>query len=375
LRILLTIHHRLERDSGAPGSTLALADAYRRAGHETELLSFDDLPRGLTPQAQMLAFPVLVASRLTGSLGRWSDVVDASSGDAWLWSTLPKRWSPRPLLVTRSHGLEHSAHLQRLQDHRDGGARLRRRYFLYHGGERLWEVAISFRRADLALFLNRFDLDYAVRQLGVRAERAHVVRNGIDDGLLGLPEPNPTGANGGVGIAMLGRVTREKGVAYSVPALSEVLSQQPAVRVSLLGTGVGEGNVLAAFSHEVRDRVTVVPEYARQDLPRLLAGHEIVVSATLTEGFGKALLEAMACGLAPVVASAAGPLEFIDDGRNGLIVPSRDESALIDATTKLVRDAALRLQLRRAAYHVAQNFSWSAAASQRLELFEAALRR
>ena len=38
LRIVLTIHHFLDRATGAPGFTLALAEEYRRRGHLAEAL-------------------------------------------------------------------------------------------------------------------------------------------------------------------------------------------------------------------------------------------------------------------------------------------------------------------------------------------------
>jgi hypothetical protein len=82
VRIVLTIHHALDPNSGSPGTTIALAKAYERAGHSTKILSFDDLPASLGPQAKMVAFPALVARRLAGSLGRWCDAVDAASGGA-----------------------------------------------------------------------------------------------------------------------------------------------------------------------------------------------------------------------------------------------------------------------------------------------------
>src|SRR5436853_4915635 len=86
-------------------------------------------------------------------------VIDASGGDAWLYSLLRRR--VRPLLVMRSHGLE-----ERLADHtmdsvRRGEVALGWRYRLYHGGWRLWETTRSLRAADLVLVSNEADREYA----------------------------------------------------------------------------------------------------------------------------------------------------------------------------------------------------------------------
>ncbi len=54
------------------------------------------------------------------------------------------------------------------------------------------------------------------------------------------------------------------------------------------------------------------------------------------EGMSNALLEAMACGLAPIVTNTAkGSLELVEEGVSGLIVPVENPSALMDALAQL----------------------------------------
>ena len=68
------------------------------------------------------------------------------------------------------------------------------------------------------------------------------------------------------------------------------------------------------------------------------------------EGTPNALLEAMSCGLPVVVTdSAPGPLELVDDGETGLVVPGGDARALAEALRRLARDEALRRRLGDAA--------------------------
>lgn len=69
-----------------------------------------------------------------------------------------------------------------------------------------------------------------------------------------------------------------------------------------------------------------------------------------TEGMPNALLEAMGSGL-PVVVSdrAPGPLELVEDGVTGLVVPVDDAAALASALSRLARDTDLRRRLGEAA--------------------------
>ena len=68
------------------------------------------------------------------------------------------------------------------------------------------------------------------------------------------------------------------------------------------------------------------------------------------EGTPNALLEAMSCGLPVVVSDGApGPLELIEDGVTGLVVPVNDPTRLAEAFRLLGSDEALRRRLGTAA--------------------------
>ena len=350
-----------------------LARAYEAEGHSARVLSYDDLPARVRGRSQDLAFPWFLALWLRRHAARHAiDVVDASTGDGWLWAAMRRRSAP--LLVTRSHGLEHMAHLERVKDARAGRAELSWKYPLYYGGLRLWEVARSLRQADLAFFLNRYDRDYAVASLGVAAEHAHVIPNGLPDYFLGAAPPElGRPVAGPLRIAQVGSYIERKGVRYGAPALSAVMERHPDVSVTFLGPGCPAERVLSDFPEGVRDRVRVVPSYSRRDLPALLADHHIKFFPTLFEGFGKAAVETMACGLAPVTTTAPGPTEFVTHEHNGLLVPPRDAAALEGALERLVGDRALLGTLRRRAYESAQEFRWDGIARRRLGLYEARL--
>src|SRR4051812_273291 len=112
MHILFTIHAHLDPNSGAPGITWQLGHSYEAEGHTVSYLSFDDMPGRVPQRLVPLLFPELVAWRIRGLTKRRPlDVVDASSGDAWVWATSSgRRNGGNPLLVSRSHGLEHTAH-------------------------------------------------------------------------------------------------------------------------------------------------------------------------------------------------------------------------------------------------------------------------
>jgi glycosyltransferase involved in cell wall biosynthesis len=81
------------------------------------------------------------------------------------------------------------------------------------------------------------------------------------------------------------------------------------------------------------------------DVARLLKAFDVFAFPSLWEGFGIALIEAMATGL-PVAASATGGiLEVVEDGVSGLLVPPGDRARLVEALARLLGGADLARRL------------------------------
>jgi glycosyltransferase involved in cell wall biosynthesis len=368
VRILFTLHHVLDEDTGAPGATIDLAGACRQLGHEADIYAHDALPGALPGRARELLFPWAVCARVFHD-SEPPDAVDASTGDAWVWGTL-RRSGDGPLLVTRSHGLEHEVHRALRDEVLRGHTTLSRRYRVYRGGLRLWEVGRSLRVADGVIFLNKKERDLAVDELGVDASRTAVLPCGLRESLLGLPlEPTPPPGET-IGVAIVATYIPRKGIAYVRDAMGSLLLRRKDVRVTFLGTGCPPERVLADFGTDFDGRVRVVPSYARRQLPKLLRAHQVKMLASVAEGFGVALLEAMACGLAPIVTSTTGAAALVQNGIDALIVPPRDPRALEAAVERLADDRELLGRLRERAQATAQTLSCTHVARQTIRFYE-----
>ena len=378
MEILLTIHHYLDPNAGAAGVTLNLGKEYEKLGIKVSYYSFDNLPEKLPELIKSLLFPEFVAIHIKKLVQHNTvDIVDASTGDAWVWGKLWNRSNHGlPVLATQSHGLEHVGHVQTLAEAQRRKQHLSWKYPLYHGGFRLWEVACSMRCSDLVFMLNQHDADYAISHLNVDINRVNLIPNGIPEAFINLPfEPISESSNSILRIVQVGSYIARKGVQYSVPVLNTILTRYPEVEVSFLGTGCDAEKVYADFAPDVRDRVQVIPSYSHEHLPALLQGHHILLFPSLSEGFPLAIPEAMACGLAPVSSDIPGPTEIVEHETNGLLIPVRDSQAIEHALEKLITNRSYLAQLCRSAYDTAQHYSWAAIAQKRIAIYQAALDR
>ena len=83
----------------------------------------------------------------------------------------------------------------------------------------------------------------------------------------------------------------------------------------------------------------------RLDVPRLLAGADLLAITSLREGLPNVALEAMAARRAVVATAVAGTPELVQDGETGLLVPPAAPDALTAALGALIIDPTRRRQL------------------------------
>jgi glycosyltransferase involved in cell wall biosynthesis len=142
---------------------------------------------------------------------------------------------------------------------------------------------------------------------------------------------------------------------------------------------VGEGPDRAALETELRhlrleDRVRLTGE--RDDVPALLAGADIFVLSSRSEGLPVSVLEAMAAEL-PVVASRVGGVpELVADGESGLLVAPASPPNLAAALARLIEDRDLRRRLGAVGRVRAETrFNLNSFRRAHLELYAAELTR
>lgn len=88
----------------------------------------------------------------------------------------------------------------------------------------------------------------------------------------------------------------------------------------------------------------------RSDAPALSAACDVFcMPSTKREGLARAIIEAMAYSVPPVVTNSGGSPELVVDGVSGIVVPPRDAAALAAAIERLYRDDDLRRRVGAAA--------------------------
>ena len=111
----------------------------------------------------------------------------------------------------------------------------------------------------------------------------------------------------------------------------------------------------------------------REDLTMLTAGALTLVYPSIYEGFGLPPLEALACGVPPIVSNVSSLPEVVTQG--GIKIDPQDSVALANAMQQLVDDSAFRQLLSQEAYERAQQLTWQQCANKTFASYQQAIRQ
>lgn len=189
------------------------------------------------------------------------------------------------------------------------------------------------------------------KALGYRPRRAMMIHNGID---VARYKPDPLARAelredlkldfGTPVVALMARIDPAK----DHEGFLDAMRLLPGVHAILAGEG----------TETLPDRPNVIRLGRRDDVPRLLAACDFIVSSSaFGEGFPNALAEGMAAGLVPVATDVGDSRMIVGD--TGLVVPPRDPAALATAIRALVEEdpSAAMARRRRARARIIEQFS------------------
>ncbi|WP_116103694.1 glycosyltransferase [Amycolatopsis thermalba] len=219
---------------------------------------------------------------------------------------------------------------------------------------------------------------FELARMGLPRARMSVAPCGVD--LERFTPDGPAAPRGTLHrIVSVGRLVPRKGFATAIAALPAVPGAE---LVSVGGPEQGrladdpEAKRLLELARRlgVADRVRLLGQVTRDEMPSLLRSADLVVCTPWYEPFGIVPLEAMACGVPVVAAAVGGLIDTVVDGVTGELVPPKRPEALDATLRRLLGDPA-----QREAYGIAgcdrarSRYSWDRIAVDVLRIYEKAL--
>ncbi len=183
-----------------------------------------------------------------------------------------------------------------------------------------------------------------------------------------------TGLYGDPCVLWVGRLTRGKDPLTVLEGVARVASRLPDLRLwCAFGAAPMLAEVRAHIDSDPRltGRVHLLGRVPHARIESLLRAADLYVSGSRTEGSGYAAMEAIACGVAPVLTDIPAFRALTGDGRIGRLWPCGDADRLADALIAAATERASPEQVR-AYFDTALSFAavgrlWADAYSQVLD--------
>jgi glycosyltransferase involved in cell wall biosynthesis len=216
--------------------------------------------------------------------------------------------------------------------------------------ERSWFGDSAFWTPDLAKNgRNHFTIFNAVDCERIRATaqsvNAYHLKSSLD--IAGRPA-----------VGVVGRLRAEKGHAWLLDAMADVMKIIPDVVLLVVGDGPDrEGLKRRAENLGISENVTWMGQKTIDEVYLLYAAMDVVVVPSLFEGFGLTAAEAMASGRPVVGSRVDGLCEVIIDNVTGYLVPVKDCVAMARHLVELLSNKSKAETMGQAGYRrVVENF-------------------
>jgi glycosyltransferase involved in cell wall biosynthesis len=201
------------------------------------------------------------------------------------------------------------------------------------------------------------------------AKRA-VIPNPITWAELDRPAADPQEPPWPHTVMAMGRLEEEKGFDVLIHAFAQLSADFPDWGLTILGEGSQRDRLESlAQQLDLTDRVRM-PGAIHEPFATLKKADLFVLSSR-HEGFGNALVEAMACGVAVIATDCwHTPPEIVRRGLDGILVPPNDAEALAAAMVDLMSDPGKRLRLAAEAVRSAKRYDLALVSQTWAELLQ-----
>jgi glycosyltransferase involved in cell wall biosynthesis len=370
LRILMSATVPRRREGGVAAIIYSLGRELENRGHSVTYVFKEDLfgHDNVSARFSELAFSYRLYRFIAKDPGRFSIVnLHAPSG---LLYGIRRRWFGSrglPPCVMTLHGLEERRVYVQSREVKKGRAwnfRLRNRLWhrfytfpLYRGAIRTADGAHAYSRDVWNLLLLKYNLD---------SDRTAYIPNGADSRFY-LPRTHDSVHP--IKLLYAGTWLDQRGIFYLRDALERLAVKIPGLTMTFAGCGCPPETIQEFFGPKLASTVVVQPVVPAERMQELYAAHDVFLFPSLIEGLPTVLLEAMASGMPVITTETCGMQDIVEDGYNGLLIPTADVGAIESAVLRLADSALLRQQLGEMARETIKRYTWKRSAEKLEELF------
>lgn len=198
---------------------------------------------------------------------------------------------------------------------------------------------VAIRRADLINSWEKHMTDKFL-ELGCPPEKILTIPRGVR---IDVFHPHKIDRSGIINLISTRSLKEHYQLDIVIKGFKIVRDNGQKVRLTLAGDGPYRKNLeQIAKNLGFESEIVLLGSIGNEQLPEFLRLADIYISMVRTDGVSASLLEAMACGVFPIVTDNVANRIWIDDGINGFLVPERNERILAEKILLAISQDSLR---------------------------------
>jgi glycosyltransferase involved in cell wall biosynthesis len=155
----------------------------------------------------------------------------------------------------------------------------------------------------------------------------------------------------------VGRLVGDKGINELVAAFEKLNQNKAAVKLLLVGSLESDLDPLSPETEKIIETNSAIKAVGFQkDVRPYFAISDVLAFPSYREGFPNVVMQAGAMGLPCIVSDINGCNEIIENGKNGLIIPPKNETGLFAAMEKMMEKSDLELMQSKARESITSRF-------------------
>lgn len=230
---------------------------------------------------------------------------------------------------------------------------------IYGGITRLF-IKVLYPKADKIVAVSEGIKQDIIQNFHINEDKIAVIYNPIDIKeieTLSTEEVNHPWFQEQIPIIIsVGRLTQQKDYPYLIKTFA-IVKKSINCRLFIIGDGEDKEKLIQMAKEIGLEKDIEFAGFQKNPF-KYMDRASLFVLSSLYEGFGNVIVEAMALGL-PVISTdcPSGPSEIIENRKNGLLVPVRDEHALAQSILSILTNQDLKDSLGKEAKLRAQFFA------------------
>lgn len=205
----------------------------------------------------------------------------------------------------------------------------------------------AYRLPDLVSGVSQEVINYYTENIGVTNEKTRLVLNGVNVKAF-AKRGDPSAKRHELGlssedfvIGIMANLRPQKNQQNAIIAFSLICEDYPRLKLVL----VGDGNCRPGLERLVREKILenrVLFLGYRSDAEELMEIFNVYCLSSFYEGMPLSIMEAWAAGKPVVATDVLGTRELVQDGVNGVLVPTNDPVALSEGLKRVIDDNDFR---------------------------------